>query len=198
MENKVEVPQKTKNRATVWPNDPIPGHVPRDDRNSKRYMHPRFIAALFTTARTWKQTWCPSTDEWIKKLWDIYTMECYSADWNCAICRDVDGPRECQTEWSNWGWNFKCLESLCWPRRLCGQAWVEGDPMMLGLQPRWPHTWTEVRHRRRQTCSCGALSGSGWGFSLGFGLVRTCLSSRDTCWIPSCLPYPSRAQLGWK
>ena len=39
---------------------------------------PLFIAALFTTARTWKQPRCPSTDEWIK-LWYIYTMECYSA-----------------------------------------------------------------------------------------------------------------------
>ena len=40
---------------------------------------PMFIAALFTTARTWKQPRCPSTDEWIKKLWYIYTMEYYSA-----------------------------------------------------------------------------------------------------------------------
>ena len=38
-----------------------------------------FIAAVFTIARTWKQTRCPSTDEWIKKLWRIYTMEYYSA-----------------------------------------------------------------------------------------------------------------------
>ena len=37
-----------------------------------------FIAALFTTARTWKQPKCPSTDEWIKKM-HIYTMEYYSA-----------------------------------------------------------------------------------------------------------------------
>ena len=35
--------------------------------------------ALFTIARTWKQSRCPSTDEWIKKLGYIYTMECYSA-----------------------------------------------------------------------------------------------------------------------
>ena len=34
-----------------------------------------FIAALFIIARTWKQPRCPSTDEWIKKLWYIYTME---------------------------------------------------------------------------------------------------------------------------
>ena len=38
-----------------------------------------FIAALFTIARTWKQPKCPSTEEWIKKMWYIYTMEYYSA-----------------------------------------------------------------------------------------------------------------------
>ena len=38
-----------------------------------------FIAALFIIARTWKQPRCPSTDEWIKKLWYISTMEYYSA-----------------------------------------------------------------------------------------------------------------------
>ena len=42
-------------------------------------MYPLFIAALFTIARTWKRPRCPSTDEWLKKLWDIYTMEYYSA-----------------------------------------------------------------------------------------------------------------------
>ena len=38
-----------------------------------------FIAALFTTARTWKRPKCPSTNEWIKKVWHMYTMEYYSA-----------------------------------------------------------------------------------------------------------------------
>ena len=38
-----------------------------------------FIAALFTIARTWKQPKCPSTDDWIRKMWSIYTMEYYSA-----------------------------------------------------------------------------------------------------------------------
>ena len=38
-----------------------------------------FNAALFTIARTWKQPRCPSTDEWIKTLWYIHTMEYYSA-----------------------------------------------------------------------------------------------------------------------
>ena len=38
-----------------------------------------FIAALFTIARTWKQPKCSSTEEWIKKMWYIYTMEYYLA-----------------------------------------------------------------------------------------------------------------------
>ena len=38
-----------------------------------------FIAALFTTTRTWKQPKFPSTDEWIKKMWHMYTMGYYSA-----------------------------------------------------------------------------------------------------------------------
>ena len=40
---------------------------------------PVFIAALFIIARTWKKPGCPSADEWIRKLWYIYTMEYYSA-----------------------------------------------------------------------------------------------------------------------
>ena len=62
-----------------------------------------FIAALFTIARSWKQPKCPSTDKWIKKMWYLYTMEYYSAikkERNWVICWDVDGSRDCHTEWS--------------------------------------------------------------------------------------------------
>uniref|UniRef100_A0A8D1K9L3 DUF1725 domain-containing protein n=1 Tax=Sus scrofa TaxID=9823 RepID=A0A8D1K9L3_PIG len=38
-----------------------------------------FIAALFTVAKTWKKTKCPSTDDWIRKMWYMYTVEYYSA-----------------------------------------------------------------------------------------------------------------------
>ena len=37
------------------------------------------LAALFTIAKTWKQPKTPSREEWIKKMWYIYTMKCYSA-----------------------------------------------------------------------------------------------------------------------
>ena len=40
---------------------------------------PMFTAALFTIGKTWKQPKCPLTDEWIKKMWYMYTMEYYSA-----------------------------------------------------------------------------------------------------------------------
>ena len=42
-------------------------------------MFKRNAPGLFTTAKMWKQPKCPSTEEWIKKMWYIYTMECYSA-----------------------------------------------------------------------------------------------------------------------
>jgi len=42
-------------------------------------MYSTYIAALYTRAKTWKQPKCPSTEEWIKKMWYLYTMEYYSA-----------------------------------------------------------------------------------------------------------------------
>ena len=58
---------------------PLLGINPEETKIEKDTCIPLFTAALFTTARTWKQPRCPSTDEWIKKLWYIYTMEYYSA-----------------------------------------------------------------------------------------------------------------------
>ena len=51
---------------------------PEDTKIERDTCIPLFITALFTIARTMKQTRCPSTDEWIKKLWYMYTMEYYS------------------------------------------------------------------------------------------------------------------------
>ena len=55
------------------------GIYPEEIKIEKDTCTPMFTAALFTIARTWKQPKCPSTDEWIKKLWSIYTLEYYSA-----------------------------------------------------------------------------------------------------------------------
>ena len=58
---------------------PFLGIYPEKTIIQKDTCTPVFIAVLFTIARTWKQPKCPSTDEWIKKMWHIYIMEYYSA-----------------------------------------------------------------------------------------------------------------------
>ena len=58
---------------------PLLGIYPKKTIIQKESCTTMFNAALFTIAKTWKQPKCPSTDEWIKKMWHIYTMEYYSA-----------------------------------------------------------------------------------------------------------------------
>ena len=58
---------------------PLLGIYPEKTMICKDSGTPMLTAALFTIAKTWKQPKCPSTDEWIKKMWYIYTMEYYSA-----------------------------------------------------------------------------------------------------------------------
>ena len=58
---------------------PLLGIHTEETRSERDRCTPVFIAALFIIARTWKQPRCPSADEWIRKLWCIYTMEYYSA-----------------------------------------------------------------------------------------------------------------------
>ena len=63
------------------PGIPLLGIYPKNAaiKFEKDRCTPMFIAALFTIAKNWKQPKCPSVDEWIKKMWYIYTMEYYSA-----------------------------------------------------------------------------------------------------------------------
>ena len=58
---------------------PLLGIHTEETRIERDMCIPLFITALFIIARTWKQPRCPSADEWIRKLWYIYTMEYYSA-----------------------------------------------------------------------------------------------------------------------
>ena len=60
---------------------PLLGIIPKGLKleNSSNICIPMFIAAEFTVAKLWNQPRCPSTDDWITKLWDIHTMEFYSA-----------------------------------------------------------------------------------------------------------------------
>jgi len=61
------------------PATPLLGIYPEKAIIQKDICTPMFTAALFTIAKTRKQPRCSLTDEWIKKLWHIYTMEYYSA-----------------------------------------------------------------------------------------------------------------------
>ena len=57
------------------PEIPLQGIHTKETRIERDTCTPMFIATLFIIARTWKQPRCPSADEWIRKLWYIYTME---------------------------------------------------------------------------------------------------------------------------
>ena len=80
MENSMEFPQKTKNGSAFWPSDPTSGTISEgtQNTNSKEHKHP-YVLSLFTISKIWKQPNGPSADEWIKQLWDIYTVEYYLA-----------------------------------------------------------------------------------------------------------------------
>ena len=70
---------KLKIELPYDPAIPLLGIYPENTVIQKDRCTPMLFAALFTIARSWKQSKCPSTDEWIKKKWYIYTMEYYSA-----------------------------------------------------------------------------------------------------------------------
>jgi len=62
------------------PDIPLLGICPKDAPTyNKDTCSTMFIAALFIIARSWKESQCPSTEEWTQKMWYIYTMEYYSA-----------------------------------------------------------------------------------------------------------------------
>ena len=69
--------KKLKIELPYDPAIPLLGIYPEKTIIQQDTCTPMFIAALFTIARSWKQPKCPWTDEWIKKMWYIYTMEYY-------------------------------------------------------------------------------------------------------------------------
>ena len=75
----MEFLKKLKIELPYDPAIPLLGIYPEKTIIQKQSCTTMFTAALFTIAMTWKQSKCPSTDEWINKMWYIYTMEYYSA-----------------------------------------------------------------------------------------------------------------------
>ena len=73
MKNSMDVPQKTKNKIAIDPAIPFLGIYSDKTIIQKDMRIPMFTTALFTIARTWKQSKCPWADEWIK-MWYIYAI----------------------------------------------------------------------------------------------------------------------------
>ena len=93
---------KLKTRSAICSPSPAPGHISRKNHNSKRYMHPKVTAVLFTRAKTWKQAKRPSADE-RTKMRCVCTMEYYliiKRERNNAICNNTHGPTDYNANWS--------------------------------------------------------------------------------------------------
>ena len=88
MENSMEIPQKIKNRTTIQSRNSLPNIYLKIMKTliPKGICTLKFMAALFTVAKIWKQPKCPSTDEWIKKMWHIY-IYIYEVEYCSAIER---------------------------------------------------------------------------------------------------------------
>ena len=71
--------RKLKIELPFDPAVPLLGIYPEKTTTRKGTCTLMFTAAPFSIAKTWKQPTCPSTEEWIKKMWCVYTMEYYSA-----------------------------------------------------------------------------------------------------------------------
>ena len=79
VESSVNVPLKTKHRATTWPCTPTTGHISREKRGPNRRMNPMCAAALCAIAKAWTQPKCPPTEGRTEKARSVHTMGCDSA-----------------------------------------------------------------------------------------------------------------------
>ena len=82
VENSMEFPQKTTNELPFDPAILLLGLYPKNPETpiQMNLCTPMLIAAQFTIDMYWKQPKCPSANEWIQKLWYIYTIEFYTAE----------------------------------------------------------------------------------------------------------------------
>ena len=96
----MKVPYKTKNRTTIWLRNMTSGHTPREDKNSKGYMHSSVHCSTIYNTQGMAATWM-SINRWMDKGVG-YTQRTVShkKEWTWVICRDTDGTRACHTEWS--------------------------------------------------------------------------------------------------
>ena len=107
-------------KLPYYPALPLLDIHPKETNLEKYTCNQMFIAALFTRARTWKQPKCPSTDEWIKKLWYIYIYIfnrislSHEKEGICVNANKVDEPRAYYTEWSKSEKQISYINAYIW------------------------------------------------------------------------------------
>ena len=84
-------------KVTMWFNNSTTGRIPEKPKAliQKDTCTPMFIEALFAITEKWKQSKCPVTDEWIKKMWDVYTIK-YSVQFSLSVMFNSLWPHESQ------------------------------------------------------------------------------------------------------
>ena len=103
----MEFPLKIKHRTITWSNNP--GHVSGQSLIWKDTYNSMFIPEQFTRAKIWRQPTCPSTEEWVKKIWYTHTHTHTHTQWNITqlykewkndICNNMEGPGDYHTKWN--------------------------------------------------------------------------------------------------
>ena len=102
MENSLKFDQKTKNRVTIWPSNPTPGHLPRENHSLKRYMHPSVHCSTVYNIPHMEAN-LMSIDRRMNKE-DANTCNgislSHEKEWNNDICSNMDGLRDYHTKWN--------------------------------------------------------------------------------------------------
>ena len=120
MENSTEVPQKIKNRTTIWSSNSTSEYLSENKTKTKTLTQKAicthmFIAALFTIAKIWKQPKCSSMNEWRSCEMCIYISFSHRKWGNPIICNNMDGP------WRHYAkWNKKEKDKYCTMSLICG------------------------------------------------------------------------------
>ena len=95
--------KKTKDRANIWPTNPTPRHISWENHNSKACMHPTVLCSTIYNSQDMEATQM-SIDRGTDKEDVVHKYNAillsHNREWNSAICRDVDGPRDCHRGWS--------------------------------------------------------------------------------------------------
>jgi hypothetical protein len=88
MESSVEIFQKIKNRPSILSSHTTPGHMPKEmsARIQQRYSHTRVYCNTIHNSQALERAQCPTTDEWVKKMWHVNIMEYYLAIEGIKLC----------------------------------------------------------------------------------------------------------------